>query len=174
MLKIKTKSLAAVFFAVVIFATIILVSLSIRNASNRNNHIPLLGVETTTICSNNFILGSTQSQYTIIFLFNPDCDLCLLELEGVIIEHKFFDDKELNFISFAEMEILNELHNTFNLDKHSHIQLLSINAFSFPEKYIDYPNPSVIVYDQSGDFLLEHRGYCSPEALIAKIRNHEN
>lgn len=174
MLKSIIKTTSVIFFILIAFAAISLVYMSIRKASTENEHVSWIGMQTTTIHGNDFIIGSTRSQYTIVFMFNPDCDLCLFELEDVIKAHDSFSEKEVNFISFAGIDLLEELHLDYKINTFNHIQLLNIKPDKLPVGMIDYPSPSVLVYNKLGSIILEHKGYCPPETLIIKIRDNEN
>lgn len=174
MRKSGIKLAAVLFFGLVVVCVISLVYLSLRNASIEQEHLSFHGLETTTIHQEEFIIGSTGSKYTIVFIFNPDCDLCLFELEDVIKTVESFYDVEVDFISYAKIDILKAVHHTYGINAINHIHLLNINADKLPEEKIGYPYPSVVVYNQAGNLIFDHSGYCPFETIISKIRNNEN
>jgi hypothetical protein len=110
---------------------------------------------------------------TLVFVFNSECDICVIELEELLIDYHLFESFRIFVLSRQSIKELFELDTYYDIWNYSNLRIIKIDEGKTEEPFVSSPNPSVFVFDTNGKLIHSKKGYSKPEILIQQIRKKD-
>ena len=107
---------------------------------------------------------------TLVFVFNSECDICVIELEELLVDYHLFKTFRMFILSRQSIKELLELGTYYDIWHYSNINIIKIDEAKTEEPFVSSPNPSVLAFDTNGRLIHSNKGYSKPEILIKQIR----
>ncbi|MDD4386115.1 MAG: hypothetical protein PHD06_13150 [Bacteroidales bacterium] len=111
---------------------------------------------------------------TLVFVFNSECDICVIELEELLIDYHLFESFRIFVLSRQSIKELFELGTYYDIWNYSNLNIIKIDEGKTEEPFVSSPNPSVFVFDTNGKLIHSKKGYSKPEVLIQQIRKKDD
>lgn len=112
----------------------------------------------TTLDNHRFTKGSFDNVRTkLILYFNSECDHCEKQAKWLTDEIESFDDLELTFISFEEMDAIKGYRDKYNFNREN-ITFLQDTRLTFSDKFGVETFPSVLIYTKKGKLVKKFEG----------------
>jgi hypothetical protein len=112
---------------------------------------------------------------TLLFVFNPDCDLCIIEFNELLESYHLFKDFEIYLLADQEISVLREFVKANDLNHYPNINVVKIDESDTDDQFINSPNPSVFAYKKGNKLIYFKKGYSNPKMLLNELRKgHED
>ena len=109
---------------------------------------------------------------TLVFIVRSNCFYCQQELEGLRENYDYFNDTQILFISFEELEVIANFKAScfkaevpfvsFARAQQSSVSPLLIHGLAFPY---------LLWYDHDGTQKLQHKGYLPVERIVQAMQH---
>jgi len=111
-----------------------------------------------------FSLLEQKHQSSVLVLFNPECEVCYSEINSIIKKKYLFSKSNLVLATTADSLVTLDYITKFDFSGFNALKIGTLHS-SVLERYI-IPYPTVIVYDQEGNFLRGFKGSVEPENIL--------
>lgn len=103
-----------------------------------------------------------------IFYFNSECDHCEKQAKWLSKEIERFSHLEMVFISFEEMDAINNFRDTYNFTQ-KNITFLQDTRLTFSNKFDVESFPSILIYNKKGELIKKFEGETKVEKILKYI-----
>lgn len=156
-----------------VFCGVIVVAIEIRKSvSSTDKELPV-NLSVLTLDGIPETIEFMNADTTLVLIFNSECDLCIIELEELLVEADLFKNYKILLLSSQESATLIEIIETYSLNDYSGIQVYRKDELKTQELFFNAPNPSVFVYANGGKLIFSKKGYTHPQILLKEIRGSD-
>ena len=141
-----------------------------RNVNTKQNYEYLTVL---TLDSIEYKIDLQSADTTLVFVFNSECDICVTELEELLVDYHLFQSFRMFILSRQRIKELFELGTYYDIWNCSNIKFIKIDEGKTEEPFVSSPNPSVFVFDTGGRLIHSKKGYSKPIVLIQQIRKED-
>jgi thioredoxin-related protein len=112
-----------------------------------------------------------QNQYTLLVLFDSECEGCKIEIEMLKRDRLRLQDYNLILVSTQKIADIKSFIEKENLKEYSNMYFAKteISVLSKYIKVISYP--SILIYDKKNTFVKGFRGSTETEEILKFIQN---
>lgn len=122
----------------------------------------------TTLDNNKFTKDSFDTERTkFIYYFNSECEHCEKQGKWLAQDMSIFDNLEVIFISFEEMDAIKNYRDKFNFTK-DNITFLQDSRLTFSDKFGVEKFPSILLYNKKGKLIKKFEG----ETKVKELNNY--
>ena len=112
----------------------------------------------TTLDNHRFTKDDFDNVRTkLILYFNSECEHCEKQGKWLSDEISSFDDLELTFISFEEMDAIKSYRDKYNFNR-KNITFLQDSRLTFSDKFGVETFPSILIYTKEGKLVKKFEG----------------
>lgn len=112
----------------------------------------------TTLDNHRFIKDDFDKVRTkLILYFNSECDHCEKQAKWLSQEIDSFNDLELTFISFEEMDAIKGYRDKYDFNR-KNITFLQDSRLTFSDKFGVGKFPSILIYTKDGKLVKKFEG----------------
>lgn len=124
----------------------------------------------TTLDNKRFTKENLDATRTKLFYyFNSECEHCEKQGSWISKDIELFDNLEVIFISFEEMDAIKGYQNKFNFVR-DNITFLQDTRLTFSDKFGVGEFPSIILYTKSGKLIKKFEGETKVSEIAASIK----
>jgi|TARA_B110000238_G_scaffold200277_2_gene249840 thiol-disulfide isomerase/thioredoxin len=124
----------------------------------------------TTLENKRFTKENLDNTRTKLFYyFNSECEHCEKQGSWISKDIKLFEDLEVIFISFEEMDAIKGYQNKFNFVR-DNITFLQDTRLTFSDKFGVGEFPSIILYTKGGKLIKKFEGETKVSEIAASIQ----
>jgi thioredoxin-related protein len=124
----------------------------------------------TTLDNKRFTKENLDTTRTKLFYyFNSECEHCEKQGSWISKDIEIFDNLEVIFISFEEMDAIKGYQNKFNFVR-DNITFLQDTRLTFSDKFGVGEFPSIILYTKNGKLIKKFEGETKVSEIAASIK----
>ena len=124
----------------------------------------------TTLDNKRFTKENLDTTRTKLFYyFNSECEHCEKQGSWISKDIEIFDNLEVIFISFEEMDAIKGYQNKFNFVR-DNITFLQDTRLTFSDKFGVGEFPSIILYAKNGKLIKKFEGETKVSEIAASIK----
>jgi thioredoxin-related protein len=124
----------------------------------------------TTLDNKRFVKDNLDTTRTKLFYyFNSECEHCEKQGSWLSKDIELFDDLEIVFISFEEMDAIESYKSKYNFTK-DNITFLQDTRLTFSDKFGVGEFPSIILYTKEGKLIKKFEGETKVSEIVAFIK----
>lgn len=112
--------------------------------------------------------GFDKTRTKLILYFNSECDHCKKQGKWLSEEIDSFDNLELTFISFEEMDAIKGYRDKYNFNQ-KNITFLQDSRLTFSDKFGVESFPSILFYTKKGKLIKKFEGETKVKDLLPFI-----
>lgn len=112
-------------------------------------------------------LDSTRAK--LFYYFNSECEHCEKQGSWLAKDIQLFDNLEVIFISFEEMDAIQGYRNKFNFTR-DNITFLQDTRLTFADKFGVGEFPGIILFTKDGKLIKKFEGETKVNEIIASIK----
>ncbi len=125
----------------------------------------------TTLDNHRFTQDDFDKTRTkFILYFNSECEHCIKQAKWLSKDIHYFNDLELTFISFEEIDAIKKYRDNFNFNK-KNITFLQDTRLTFTDKFGVKTFPSILLYTKKGKLIKKFEGETKAKDIIPYITN---
>ncbi|MEQ1553858.1 MAG: hypothetical protein ABL929_06760 [Ferruginibacter sp.] len=89
---------------------------------------------------------------TIIMVFSPDCDHCIISTQNLIANYKLFKKVQIILATSSPFANVNKFYTDLNLANYPNIKVGQDNTYFLGQFFSVRSFPSIYLYDKKGNF----------------------
>ena len=129
----------------------------------------LTSLHAITLDSTAVEISLAGADTSLVIVFNSECDICRIELEELLVNHRDFNRYSVFLLSHQSINELLRIQANYNLDNYANFEMLKMDELHTEEPFLSASNPSIFVFDHNGRLMLQKKGYTRPELLIKQL-----
>ena len=126
-----------------------------------------------TLDGNKFTRDSLQNKPIVFIYFNSEFDYCQSEAIKIRNSMTEFENIQLLFISFEELEIIKKFRQEYKLMDFDNVIFLEDRKGKFSEIFDVNSIPYIVIYDANQKLLKKFKGATGVSKIIEAINNKE-
>jgi thioredoxin-related protein len=124
----------------------------------------------TTLENKRFTKENLDNTRTKLFYyFNSECEHCEKQGSWLSKDIDLFDNLEVIFISFEEMDAIESYKNKFNFER-DNITFLQDTRLTFSDKFGVSEFPSIVLYTKNGKLIKKFEGETKVNEIVTTIK----
>jgi thiol-disulfide isomerase/thioredoxin len=123
----------------------------------------LLKVDSTTYFTKNDL---KRNEPVLIILFNPDCDHCKHEIEGILNDIDEFKGIQILLTTMMPFDLMKSFYEKYDLQKFDNIVVGRDFQYILPSFYQIRFMPYLAMYDKKGNLLTTFEGTMKIQDLV--------
>jgi len=164
----RKKQILSLVAIIIVGVTLFMIHGIAKKARNKpNSSLTLL--HAITLDSTAVEISLTGADTSLVIVFNSECDICIIELEELLVNYANFERYSILLLSHQSINELLRIQANYNLDSYVNFELLKMDEMRTEEPFRSASNPSLFVFDHNGKLILQKKGYTSPELLIKRL-----
>lgn len=143
--------------------------LLIKYNNAKREYISIRSIEMKNIDGNKVnidTLSNNKLAPTVFFFFDPDCDLCVIEISKLLDVAEKIEGVNKIFVTISPRERVLDFLKDYPIGDLKYTHILLDTEFEFASQYDLSSPPSSVFYDNNGRYLTTHKGYAKPEVIL--------
>lgn len=132
-------------------------------------HFTLLNLDSTLFTEANLTAG----KYTIIMLFNPECEHCQNQFKALVNMPEVAASAQIVLSATETMDKIKKFYTKFEVAKYPFVHIARDHNFTFGPIYQPKTIPVLVFYDQHNQFIAIKQGEAEKQQIINWLKKNQ-